>query len=289
MGKILAMPRILIDQDKCNQCGHCVALCNSSNVYEQVEREIKVTRADDCWFCGHCVAVCPTDAIEHSEFPISECPVIDPAILPSLDSMTAAFRGRRSTRIFQDKPVSRRIIDDLVNIARWVPSASNAQPVDWLAVDDPAQIAALSAQTVDFFGRKAIRIAAGDDKILSALDDVEDFARISRQSEMGEDPIFFRAPVLLLAHVPDDDVFGRDDATYAAYNLMLAAERMGLGTCLIGYFIFALENSDKLLRMLLLPDLRKVEVAIVLGYPRYRFRRLIPRRKMELVWNSVQV
>jgi nitroreductase len=92
----------------------------------------------------------------------------------------------------------------------------------------------------------------------------------------------------MLAHVPDDDEFGRDDATYAAYNLILAAESKGLGSCLIGYFIFALDNSEQLRSMLSLPDSRKVEVALVLGYPKYRFQRCIPRRKMEIVWNSVK-
>ena len=89
--------------------------------------------------------------------------------------------------------------------------------------------------------------------------------------------------------MPDDDAFGRDDATYAAYNLILAAESMGLGTCLIGYFIFALDQSEDLRRMLSLPAGRKVEVALVVGYPKFRFRRVIPRRKMELVWNSIKI
>ena len=282
------MPTIVIDQQKCNQCGGCVALCNSSNVFEQVERQTGVVRPDECWLCGHCVAVCPTDAIEHSEFPLSDGPVLDPSRLPSWDSLVTAFRGRRSARTFKDKSVPRQVVNDLADIARWVPSASNAQPVDWLAVDDPTQIAALSAQTVEFVRQKASRLAAAGEQAASALEDVEDFERIIRQFAAGIDPIFFKAPVLLLAHVPDDDEFGRDDATYAAYNLILAAESMGLGTCLIGYFIFALDNSEKLRSMLPLPDRRKVEVALVLGYPKYRFRRFIPRRKMEIVWNSVK-
>ena len=283
------MPEIAIDPDKCNQCSACVALCNSSKVYEQVNGEIRVDRPDECWFCGHCVAVCPTDAIAHSEFPLSECPALNPAVLPTCDSLVAAFRGRRSARVFRDKPVARILVNDLADIARWVPSAGNAQPVDWLAVDDPAQIAALSAETVEFIRQRADRLATGADGAVGSLEDVEDFERIVRQSGRGDDPIFFKSPLLLLAHVPDDDEFGRDDATYAAYNLILAAERMGLGTCLIGYFIFALYRCEDLLRMLSLPKGRKVEVAMVLGYPKFIFRRHIPRRKMQIVWNPVKI
>lgn len=90
-----------------------------------------------------------------------------------------------------------------------------------------------------------------------------------------------------MAHVPVEDSFGRDDATYAAYNLILAAQRMGLGSCLIGYFINALENSAQLRRHLGLPDSRRVEVALVLGYPKYQFRRTVPRRGMEIDWNPI--
>jgi nitroreductase/NAD-dependent dihydropyrimidine dehydrogenase PreA subunit len=282
------MPTIVIDQEKCNQCGGCVALCNASNVFEQDNRQTKAVKPDECWLCGHCVAVCPTDAIDHSEFSLAEGPVLDPSRLPAWDSLVAAFRARRSARTFKDKPVPRQVVNDLAGIARWVPSASNAQPVDWLAVDDPTQIAALSAQTVEFIKQKVTRLTTAGEQAAAGLEDVEDFERIIRQFAAGIDPIFFKAPLLLLAHVPDDDEFGRDDATYAAYNLILAAESIGLGTCLIGYFIFALDNSEKLRSMLALPDRRKVEVALVLGYPKYRFRRFIPRRKMEIVWNSVK-
>ena len=61
---------------------------------------------------------------------------------------------------------------------------------------------------------------------------------------------------------------------------------MGLGNCLIGYFIYALENSGQLRRRLGLADNRRVEVALVIGYPKYQFRRAVPRRKMEIIWNS---
>jgi nitroreductase len=201
----------------------------------------------------------------------------------------AAFRGRRSTRIFKNKPVARQLVKDLTDIARWVPSAGNAQPVDWLAIDDPAQIEVLSTQTVEFIRQTAGRLTKGGEDAAGCLEDVEDFERIVQQSGMGDDPIFFKAPLLLLAHVPDDDAFGRDDATYAAYNLILAAESMGLGTCLIGYFIFALGQSEDLHRMLSLPAGRQVEVALVVGYPKFRFQRVIPRRKMEIVWNPIKI
>jgi nitroreductase len=103
-------------------------------------------------------------------------------MLPSTEAHVAAFRGRRSTRVFKPKPVPRKSINDLTHIARWVPSAGNAQPVDWLAIDDPAQIAALSVQTVEFIRQEAGRLKASGESGAGCQEDVEDFERISSQA-----------------------------------------------------------------------------------------------------------
>ena len=278
------MSQITIDQDKCNHCGFCVALCNSGDVYAQKNNTVQVANIENCWLCGHCIAVCPTDAINHSQFLLDDCPQIEPSILPSLENMVEAFRERRSTRIYKDKPVSRKTIQSLIEIAEYVPSADNAQPVDWLIFDSSDLIEELSQRTVSVFEEKLYQ---NREDMRATVEDIEDFERIIQQKAQGLDPIFFNAPVLLMAHVPVEDSFGRDDATYAVYNLILAAQRKGLGSCLIGYFIYALENSDQLRGYLGLSDNRRVEVALVIGYPKYKFRRSIPRRSMDITWNPV--
>jgi nitroreductase len=251
-------------------------------VYSQENNTVQVTAIENCWSCGHCVAVCPTDAIDHSQFLLDDCPLIASAVLPSLEGLVEVFRERRSTRIYKNRPVSREIVKSLIDIARSVPSADNAQPVDWLIFDEPGLIAELSQQTVAVFEQK---LHQGRKNMSATVEDIQDFERIIQQRARGIDPIFFNAPALLLAHVPVEDSFGRDDATYAAYNIILAAQRMGLGNCLIGYFIYALENSGQLRRRLGLPDNRRVEVALVIGYPKYQFRRAVPRRRKEIIWN----
>jgi hypothetical protein len=90
----------------------------------------------------------------HSEYPLEDCPPLDPTRLPSAEALEWALRARRSARVFRDRPVPREVVRELVDAGRWAPSASNAQPVDWLAIDDPARIAALSAQTVASWPRR---------------------------------------------------------------------------------------------------------------------------------------
>jgi nitroreductase len=73
---------------------------------------------------------------------------------------------------------------------------------------------------------------------------------------------------------------------YAAYNLMLSAQRLGLGTCQIGYFQIALDRNKQLRQSLGLAEDRQAEVTLVLGFPAFDFQRAVPRRQPELVWNG---
>ena len=288
--------KIVVDSEACTRCGACVALC-TGRVFGRVDEQVEVVAVEACWLCGHCVAACPADAIAHSEYPIEQCPALDPAALPSLDGLVGALRERRSSRVFRDRPVERQVVRELVDVARWGPSASNEQPVEWLAFDDPDRIAALSGQAVAALAQTArllrsrllrpfLRLALGSEQVEKGLESADSLEYLAERHAQGEDLIFFRAPVVLVAHVPADDYFGRDDAVYAAYNLMLAAQRMGLGTCQIGYFIIALDRSRALRRALGLPEDRRVEVVMVLGYPKHRFHRVLPRRRHAIAWNA---
>jgi len=271
------MPDIVVDAAVCTGCGACIDLC-TGGVYAEVDGVSRAVAPGGCWLCGHCVAACPVDAIRHSAYPLEACPPLDAAALPSLDALVAAFRERRSARVFHQRPVPRDVVQALVDVGRWAPSASNGQPVDWLCFDDPARIADLSGRAVAALARYArwLRQSGG------LAEGAESYEELARRHALGQDPIFFCAPAVLIAHVPAGDHFGRDDAVYAAYNLMLAAQRMGLGTCQIGYFQGVLESSEELQRAAAVPPGRRAEVTLVLGYPQYEFRRVLPRRSPEL-------
>lgn len=289
-------PRIKIDSGLCTRCGACVDLC-LAKVYEQFDSDVKPVRPESCFACGHCVAVCPTDAIDHERFPLDQCSLIDSEALPSLDGLVAAFRERRSARVFKDEHISREMVETLLEISRWVPSASNQQPVDWLVIDDPKRIAELSNGVLDALGRLVVlarnpllrplvRLIGGKELARQAQKAASGFEEARKRQREGEDPILYHAPVLLVAHVPKGDRFGRDDAAYAAYNVMLAAQRLGLGTCQIGFLQFTLGLSRRLRRLLAIPPGRKPEVELILGVPKYPFRRVVPRRNLRLTWNE---
>ncbi len=59
----LAPGRIIVDPDKCHQCGHCTAVCTSNvRVHDEV-REFGMVVNPGCMKCMDCVSVCPNDAL----------------------------------------------------------------------------------------------------------------------------------------------------------------------------------------------------------------------------------
>lgn len=290
------MAQITVDPKACVKCGACVDVCFAARVYEMSDLGSQAVRPDACWACGQCIAACPTDAIDHDLFPLEDCPILDPDQLPSGEVLTTAFRNRRSTRTFQPKAVPREIVRELVSIGRWAPTASNNQAFDWIAFDDRVRIAELSKGTVEGmirfvrlagspFLRPFVRIAVGRanaERLRSAAPSIR---RMANQLADGGDPIFYHAPTVLIGHSPKGNMFGRDDAIYATYNLMLYAERFGLGTCQIGFFQAVVSRSAKLRRSISIPEGRVPQVAVALGYPQHPFRRFPTRRLPDLIWN----
>ncbi len=290
------MAAIQVDPKACIRCGGCVDVCCIANVFELTDQGSSAVRPEACWFCGHCVAVCPTDAIDHDTFPLEECSLIDESELPPVAALIAAFRARRSCRAFAEKPVPRELVRELVTLGRWAPTASNSQALDWVAYDDPPKIAELRDTVLSEF-RRLSRLAShpllrpflqpvlGRHVVNRARRARPMIERLLAERDAGGDPIFYHAPVVLIAHAPSGNSFGRDDAVYAAYNLMLVAERHGLGSCQIGFFQLAFDHSARLRRKVALPEGRTAQVAIALGYARHSFRRVVPRRSPNLTWN----
>jgi len=60
-------------------------------------------------------------------------------------AMLAVIRGRRSIRRYQDRPVPRSLIEQLLEAARWAPSAHNRQPWRFAVIEAAARKAGLAA------------------------------------------------------------------------------------------------------------------------------------------------
>jgi nitroreductase len=190
--------------------------------------------------------------------------------MPNEQQAVQFLRSRRSIRVFQDKPVEKEKIHRLIEIARYAPTGSNTQLVEWLVVNDKSKINKIAGLTVDCFRRvlKEDPHAAWAPSLL----------RIVAAWEAGYDAALRNTPALVVASAPKEAFNGLVDVTLALCYLGLAAPTLGLGTCWAGLLQRALLSSPSLKETLGVPAERPHHYPIMLGYPKLKYYRL-PERK----------
>ena len=147
------MSLITIDAEKCKRDAICVRECPTAIIKlrdkESLPQFIKGGE-EFCLRCGHCVAVCPHGALDHRDVPLEACPPIEKELKLLPEQAIQFLRSRRSVRFFKDKPVEREAIQQLIEAARYAPTGSNSQLVQYTVFTDKDKIHELAGMTVDW-------------------------------------------------------------------------------------------------------------------------------------------
>ncbi|HEJ83700.1 MAG TPA: 4Fe-4S dicluster domain-containing protein [Desulfobacteraceae bacterium] len=267
------MALITIDQTKCNRDGICAAECPGRIIEMDAKSGYPQPAADFeeiCLKCGHCVTVCPTGALSLDWLGPDACRAIrkDWGVTP--DQAEQLLCGRRSIRNYKEKRVPRPVLKKLVEIACSAPSAKNQQPWHWIVVEDPSEVRRLAGMVVEWV-REVIRSTPKEAEAMGLL-------RVVASWDEGYDRICRGAPHVILAHADKNWAFSTEDCTLAMSHLDLYAAGMGLGTCWAGYFFKAVNAYPPLFEALGLPSHHLAYGAMMIGYPKFKYR-LIPRRR----------
>jgi nitroreductase len=102
----------------------------------------------------------------------------------------------------------------------------------------------------------------------------------------GEDLAFYDAPVLILVHSREQIPTPKEDSVLVAYNVVLMAQALGLGTCIVTLAQNAINSSARCKAMLGLSPQDRVHAVVVMGYPAVRYRRAVPRQAKAATWLS---
>jgi nitroreductase len=98
--------------------------------------------------------------------------------------------------------------------------------------------------------------------------------KLAGQRAKGVDGLFFDAPLVMLFHYSPTG--GEGEAAIVATYSMLAAESLGLGSCMIGTTT-ALGHDKQFRARHAIPDGHEVSLALAIGYPAVEFHRGIDR------------
>jgi nitroreductase/NAD-dependent dihydropyrimidine dehydrogenase PreA subunit len=276
-------------EDKCNQCMLCVRDC-VSGVWRIVDGKPVPTNPDLCNRCSHCIAVCPCDAIHHDGLKAEQIKKVDRKNL-NPDMYRDMVLSRRSIRQFKDEPVPRELIEQVLDVARYAPTASNDQNVGYIVVTDKKVIEETAKKIFGFASRLYNKTKKGIGRTILNLAGltnnrylkVMDYAQ-QQNAESGRDFILYRAPVLILIHAPRKSRFASDNCNIAATTIVNYAHTLGLGTCFTGMLTMALQYSNSLRKKLSVPKNKRVYASLVMGYPAYRHTNTVSRKKTEVQW-----
>lgn len=269
-----------IDESKCNKDGICASECPTAIIRLRDKNSfpaIIAGREESCLICGHCVAVCPTGALSHTRVPIEACPPIEKELVLNEKQAIQFLRSRRSIRVFKDKEVEKEKIEKLIEVARYAPTGSNSQLVEWIVITNKDKVHRLAGMAVEWLRNV---VAGKTQRVVLPY-----MPAIIAAWDVGYDAILRNAPALVVAYAPKEASNGMVDPTLALSYLDLAAPPMGLGTCWAGLLQGALLASPQLKQELGLPAEHPFHYPMMLGYPKFRYHRLPERTPPKITWD----
>lgn len=275
------MSLFTIDQKKCKRDGMCAKEC-PAQIIILADKDAFPTLMDNgeesCINCGHCVAVCPHGAFMLKTMPPAECPSIQSDLLPEADQIRHLLMARRSIRFYKNRVVAHDLLEELIDTARYAPTGSNKQQVQWIVFENPAEVNRLASMVIDF--ARSMRPLTADETMAKSME------RKIAAWDKGIDPMLHGAPHLIVVHSQADLPFAETDCVIALSYLELYAYTKGLGTCFAGYLTAAANFHEPLAQALGLPQGHKCFGAVMLGYPQYKYTRIPTRNATVVTWRK---
>ncbi len=276
---------IKITSDICVRCGRCARVCPSAIFKAEKGAEAKVVKEDGCIGCGHCVDVCQGGAIRHSLFPPEKVHEVRSELLPSPGQLMELLRSRRSNRALTQQPVPRQVLADMLEAARYAPTAENSRRVVVTVVDDDARLQALEDAVMRFFLRLSrVLMSTPLKPITRALlpdlyGEAPELKRFEARWRKGRRPCQCNCAALLVFSAPSGYDFAMNDCNMAYQNASLMAESHGVSQVYMGLIWEALKfmTDGKVRRLLGIPRGHKVCALMGVGVPAFRYPRYTER------------
>ena len=165
---------------------------------------------------------------------------------------------RRSTRKYLNKPVSKELLEKIIETGRYSPSGGNSQSNHFIVIQNK--------QIID-------RLVKMVEKAFSKMEITENMYRSLQNSinlsKKGGYVFSYNAPVLIIVANKKDYGNNQADCALALENMMLEANELDLGSCYINQLKWLNEDQKILsyLQSLGMNEDERVYGSLIVGYP----------------------
>ena len=281
---------VKINYDKCTSCGLCARVCKSVLYMENGVVKIDQENFPGCVGCGQCAAVCPVGCITVDGRDISPSDIIEMPRLESratFEQLKSLMISRRSVRDFTDREIDRNMIEEIIDAASTAPMGVPPSDVSILVLNGRKKVQTFVGDIIEnlksmkwmfspfmlalwrpFIGK--VNFEMFKSFIIPLID------AIQSEHARGEDILLYKAPLAIYFYA--SPFGGTIDPIIAATHAMLAAESLGLGTCMIGMISQPLKGNKKLQKKYGIPSKHSPGIMVIFGYPAMKYKRAIKRR-----------
>lgn len=286
-----------IDEEICIQCKLCIKVCPCNCIEGNARNEIIFIagRESICLKCGQCMAICPSRAIQVDGISYSE----DLFDLPGHNVNGKEFlnflSARRSVRNFKDKPVPDELIQKILESVWYAPFGSHPEKVQITVINNRKKIeeslpyiskfmddvvSMIENPVVSFF----TKIIAGKEDFNTVKNHLYPISRLGNYKLEYGDRISRGAPALILFHAEKGaEAHTNNSLIYSTYA-MLAAHSLGLGATMIEIISAAVNRVKEVRKIFQVPEENEAVMSVIIGYPKYRYKRAIKRAMQETDW-----
>ncbi len=291
---------IYIDTEKCNGCGNCVEVCKD---FSLEIKNGKVSLSENPFFgcigCGHCMCICQQDAISIKGRFTSRSHLFSLHEIHETTDYTALIyllKRRRSIREFKKVEVEKEIIKKIIAAATHSPMGIPPSDVNVMVLDSFEKVKMFSKDYCRFLSNYKWMVSGwfltimrpfwgkNNDQLFRKF--VKPLInKFSDTVEKEEDLFTYNAPVALYFYGspftdPADPIIA---ATYA----MIAAESLGLGSCMIGSFHPMIQYGKKGKQFRDKYNIRfksREGLIVILGYSNVHYKYGIHRNFANVDW-----
>jgi len=285
--------KITINEILCTGCGLCVKVCKDfSLVMKDGKACLSGNPVFGCIACGHCMAICPKDAISIN----GRCITSEDLFTLPDQKDTASYIGlinllkrRRSIREFRDLPVEKELLEKILEAAKTAPMGLPPSDVHVLVLDDKKKVKKFAQDFCQYLeGLKwfvsnwflaLMRPFWGktNDEMFRGF--VRPCINIYTESmKKGVNLVNYDAPAAMYFYGspysdPADPIIA---ATYA----MVAAESLGLGTCMLGAIHPLIQygkSSEKFRKKYGIKQKSREGLFLIIGYPYVKYQKGVRR------------
>lgn len=277
---------VIIDHENCTLCGLCVEVCKGKPLYIENEKvQVDQSILFGCIGCGQCAAVCPKKCITVEGRELSASDLFDLPPKPAranYDQFMALLQSRRSTRAFKEREVEPEVVQKIIDAVATAPMGLPPSEVHITVLQGFARVEEFSRDMTEvFLSRKwmfsplmlaLMRPFLGKE----AYELMKTFAAplpdfFAGKWAVNEDWLLYGAPLAMYFQTsPTADPI---DFAVAGTYAMLAAESLGLGTCMIGSIAPFLKNKTRVNEKYGIMTGNFQGIMIIFGYPKFKYTR----------------